>query len=103
MLITMSRTIVFDNGAGSLKAGMAGDKRPSHIMPNYIARVKGQVGNLAFICVCAISTTFPQMGTKVVKREREDWYQQALLLTRYSFSMASTACVFSVVNRRTHR
>jgi len=44
----MTRTIVFDNGAGSLKARMAGDKRPSHIMPNYIAMVKGQVGNLGF-------------------------------------------------------
>lgn len=38
----MSRTIVFDNGAGALKAGLAGDLRPSHSMPNTLARVKNQ-------------------------------------------------------------
>lgn len=40
--VVMSRTLVFDNGAGGLKAGIAGQLRPSHIMPNCTGRVKGQ-------------------------------------------------------------
>lgn len=40
---TMSRTLVFDNGAGGLKAGTAGQLQPSHIMPNCTGKVKGQV------------------------------------------------------------
>lgn len=38
----MSKTLVFDNGAGGLKAGTAGQLRPSHIMPNCTGKIKGQ-------------------------------------------------------------
>lgn len=41
-LRAMPVTLVFDNGAGSLKAGMAGELRPSHTMPNCTAKLKGQ-------------------------------------------------------------
>lgn len=52
----MSRTLVFDNGAGSLKAGTAGQLRPSHIMPNCTAKVKGQVRvNQLDLSCCSIS------------------------------------------------
>ncbi|CAM9350285.1 unnamed protein product [Discosporangium mesarthrocarpum] len=39
----MSRTIVFDNGAGKLKAGFAGEGSPSHSMPNCTAKQKNQM------------------------------------------------------------
>ncbi|CAM9483908.1 unnamed protein product [Ectocarpus sp. 12 AP-2014] len=38
----MSKTLVFDNGAGGLKAGTAGQLRPSHTMPNCTGKIKGQ-------------------------------------------------------------
>ncbi|CAN0353439.1 unnamed protein product [Pylaiella littoralis] len=38
----MSKTLVFDNGAGGLKAGFAGQPKPAHIMPNCTGKIKGQ-------------------------------------------------------------
>lgn len=49
----MSRTLVFDNGAGGLKAGTAGQLRPSHIMPNCTGKIKGQAQ------VCPWARTHP--------------------------------------------
>lgn len=37
------KTLVFDNGAGGLKAGFAGQLRPSHTMPNCTAKIKNQL------------------------------------------------------------
>lgn len=36
------KTLVFDNGAGGLKAGFAGQLRPLHTIPNCTAKIKNQ-------------------------------------------------------------
>ena len=36
----MGQPVVFDNGTGVMKAGVAGESRPSHVFPTYIATPK---------------------------------------------------------------
>ena len=81
----MSRTIVFDNGAGSLKAGTAGDKRPSHIIPNYIGRVKGQV--------CTATVLSPTPSDVKLKPPRLD-HQLNVVLKHSAPMKAAVAHVF---------
>lgn len=41
------RTVVLDNGSGSLKAGFAGEARPRAVLPNAVGRAKRGGGLLA--------------------------------------------------------